>query len=98
MIVLGNGSVTEKIEELQLSVLLLNSNQPLHLNQLLLIDLVRGDDVRSHVLHDIGVRIIMLGIKIQAIHIIEVGVLEFLLPILDHDHILLSLEIIDADN
>lgn len=80
------------------SVVRLLLRQPLHLNQLLLIHLVRGDDVRSRVLHDIGVRIIMLGSKIQAIHIIEVGVLELLLPILDHDHIRLSLEIIDADN
>ncbi len=92
MIVLGNGSVTEKIEELQLSVLLQKRKIPL------LLDQEAEDDVILLVLLDIDVRTITRELKILGTNIMEEDVLELLLPILDHDHIRLSLEIIDADN
>ena len=92
MIVLGNGGVKEGMEELQLSVLLQKRKVPLLLDQEV------EDDVILLVLLDIDVRTITHELKILGTNIMEEDVLELLLPILDHDHIRLSLEIIDADN
>jgi hypothetical protein len=92
MIVLGNGGVKEGMEELQLSVLLQKRKIPLLLDQEV------EDDVILLVLLDIDVRTITHELKILGTNIMEEDVLELLLPILDHDHIRLSLEIIDADN
>ena len=88
----GNGAVRVGMEELQLNVRLQKRKIPLLLDQEV------EDDVLLLVLLDIDVRTITHELKILGTNIMEEDVLEFLLPILDHDHIRLSLEIIDADN
>ena len=88
----GNGNVMVRMEELQLNVRLQKRKI------LLLLDQEVEDDVLLLVLLDIDVRTITHELKILGTNIMEEDVLEFLLPILDHDHIRLSLEIIDADN
>ena len=92
MLLAGDGNVMVEMEELQLSVLLQKRKIPL------LLDQEAEDDVILLVLLDIDVRTIMRELKILGTNIMEGDVLEFLLPILDHDHIRLSLEIIDAAN
>ena len=92
MLLAGDGNVMVEMEELQLSVLLQKRKIPL------LLDQEAEDDVILLVLLDIDVRIITRELKILGTNIMEEDVLELLLPILDHDHIRLSLEIIDADN
>jgi len=88
----GSGNVMVKMEGLQLNVRLQKRKI------LLLLDQEVEDDVLLLVLLDIDVRTITHELKILGTNIMEEDVLEFLLPILDHDHIRLSLEIIDADN
>lgn len=92
MLLAGDGNVMVEMEELQLSVLLQKRKIPL------LLDQEAEDDVILLVLLDIDVRTITRELKILGTNIMEEDVLELLLPILDHDHIRLSLEIIDADN
>ena len=92
MLLAGDGNVMVEMEELQLSVLLQKRKIPL------LLDQEAEDDVILLVLLDIDVRTITRELKILGTNIMEEDVLELLLLILDHDHIRLSLEIIDADN